>query len=37
LRGALEQEGLALSDEALGQLPFDVELSGDLLKELDRG
>jgi len=37
LSGALAQEGLALSDEELGQLPFDVELSGDLLKELDRG
>jgi hypothetical protein len=37
LRGALAQEGLALSDEELGQLPFDFELSGDLLKQLDRG
>lgn len=32
----LAQEGLALSDEELGQLPFDVELSGDVLTALDR-
>ena len=31
----LEQEGLALSDEELGQLLFDVELSEDLLTALD--
>ena len=31
----LAREGLALSDEELGQLPFDVELSEDILTALD--
>jgi hypothetical protein len=36
LSDVLAAEGLVLSITALGQLPFDVELSGELLGELDR-
>jgi hypothetical protein len=35
LSDALADEGLALSDKDLGQLPFEVELSRELLEELD--
>jgi hypothetical protein len=31
----LAREGIALSDEELGKLPFDVELSDDILTALD--
>jgi hypothetical protein len=36
LNDALAEEGLALSDMDLGQLPFEVELSGELVEKLDR-
>ena len=36
LHGVLAREGLALSDDELTQLPFDIEFSVELLEELDR-
>lgn len=36
LTDALAEEGLALDEANLGQLPFEVELSGELLGRLSR-
>jgi hypothetical protein len=36
LSGVLAQEGLRLSDDELVRLPFDVEFSDELVRELDR-